>query len=414
MSFDLAEKVADAVLFEGYLLYPYRASSQKNQLRWQFGVLMPPAYPDEPSSAQSECLLEAGADTRLHVRLRCLQLQTRTSQPARVWDEGVVRDVDVVVHLRELVTGEHVTPFSLPATREIDGDVVRQTWPALGQLTLSAEPLEYSAPAFRLRLRIENTTPCHGGIPSREEALRGALIAAHTLQVASDGAFISLLDPPDWAAQAAAACVNERMWPVLVGEAGQREVMLSSPIILYDYPRVAPESPADLFDATEIDEILTLRTMALTDDEKREARETDPRAAALVDRADDMPPEILERLHGAIRSIGSPTEKKPAVPWWDPGADASVSPETDALLIAGTTVTKGSRVRLAPGKRRADAQDMFLVGRIAIVDGIFFDVDGERYVAVHLQDDPAADLYQSHGRFLYFHPDEVTPLEKGA
>jgi hypothetical protein len=123
-----------------------------------------------------------------------------------------------------------------------------------------------------------------------------------------------------------------------------------------------------------------------------------------------LPPEILERLHGAIRSVHALGGTEPSVPWWDPGADTSVSPETDSLLIGGTSVAKGSRVRLAPGRRRADAQDMFLVGRTARVTGIFLDVDGERYVAVHLEDDPAADLYQSHGRFLYFHPDEVEPI----
>ena len=82
--------------------------------------------------------------------------------------------------------------------------------------------------------------------------------------------------------------------------------MLSSPVILYDHPRIAAESTGDLFDSTEIDEILTLRTLALTDEEKREARATDPRAADLLDRLDGLPPEMLERMHGAIRYLGPP------------------------------------------------------------------------------------------------------------
>ena len=57
-----ARRVADAILYEGYLLYPYRGSARKNQSRFQFGVLMPPAYRDvddcEPSASQTECLLE--------------------------------------------------------------------------------------------------------------------------------------------------------------------------------------------------------------------------------------------------------------------------------------------------------------------------------------------------------------------
>jgi hydrogenase maturation protease len=64
---------------------------------------------------------------------------------------------------------------------------------------------------------------------------------------------------------------------VLVGKEGTADSILSSPIILYDYPKVAPESPGDLFDATEIDEILTLRILALTDEEKREMAAIDSR-----------------------------------------------------------------------------------------------------------------------------------------
>ena len=111
--------------------------------------------------------------------------------------------------------------------------------------------------------------------------------------------------------------------------------------------------------------------MALTEDEKREARATDERAAAIIDRVDSMPPELLERLHGAVRYLkgvegASRCEEEPElVPWWDPGADRTVSPETDGVVVAGVEVTKGSRVRLRPGQRRADAQDMFLAGRVA-------------------------------------------------
>ena len=93
-------------------------------------------------------------------------------------------------------------------------------------------------------------------------------------------------------------------FPVLAGDSSTRSVMLSSPILMdCDYPKVSPESPGDLFDATEIDEILSLRTLTLTDEEKREARATDPRAAAIIDRVDTIPQDAFERLHGVIRSL---------------------------------------------------------------------------------------------------------------
>ena len=211
-----------------------------------------------------------------------------------------------------------------------------------------------------------------------------------------------------------------------------RDLLLSSPVILYDHPEVAAESPGELFDATEIDEILTLRTLALTDAEKQQARATDPRAAQIMDRLDGMPPEMLERMHGAIRylksapagaglgpgrepaELPSPGEvtDPPSVPWWDPGSDTSVSPETDHVVIGGVRVARGSRVRMRPGSRRADAQDLFLAGREAIVQAVLHDVDGQLHVAVSPDHDPAAELQRSHGRFLYFAPDEIEPIDE--
>ena len=99
------------------------------------------------------------------------------------------------------------------------------------------------------------------------------------------------------------------------------------------------------------------------------------------------------------------------MPWWDPGADASVSPDTDSVTIAGQQVARGSRVRLRPGARRADAQDMFLIGRVAEVQAVLLDVDDNPYLAVSLADEPDEDIRIAHGRFLYFSTDEVEPCE---
>jgi hypothetical protein len=482
-SFELARKVADAVLYEGYLLYPYRASAAKNQARWQFGVLMPRLWsehgPDEPWATQTECLLEPEEATTVRVLVRFLHVQAKTVEVVDVeagtfheadtlpvdgselvpWDEAAEQEVAVEAPLGRLLEGELVTPFERPGGRRVEpvhsatgrlvGRTVRRRWPVLGSVKLSAERLEGPYGLVRLRLVLENASAWNEPGADRSIALRRSLVAAHSLIGIDQGVFLSLLDPPEWARPAAEACQNLHTWPVLIGDEGRRDAMLSSPIILYDHPTIAPESPGDLFDATEIDEILTLRTMALTEDEKREARATDERAAAIIDRVDSMPPELLERLHGAVRylrevegaeephpPLGTPQPHPPVggaptrrvadrgqgqdplstappdppelVPWWDPGADRTVSPETDGVVVAGVTVAKGSRVRLRPGQR-ADAQDMFLAGRLATVEAVFLDVDGNRHLAVTLDEDPAADLQRWHGRYLYFSPDEVEP-----
>jgi hypothetical protein len=446
-AFETARRVADAVLFEGYLLYPYRASSAKNQVRWQFGVLVPPAFEAagnaEPSANQTECLLERWEHATLHVKVRFLQVQAREVEevggagggfrpvPALridggeviAFEEGVDREVDVRAAVADLLAAELAVPFRVDDGRvqealhdrdgRLAGRLVRRRWPLAGVVRLAAERVDDPYGLVRLRVRVENDSDWSEPRPRREEALRHALVATHTLLAAPGAAFVSLLDPPEWAKASAAACENRHTWPVLAGPEGNREVVLSSPIILYDHPAVAPESPQDLFDATEIDEILTLRTMALTDEEKQEARATDERAAALIDRVDDLPPELLERLHGAVRMLrpaaAEPAKPAEPAPWWDPGADTSVSPATDSVRIAGVDVARGSRVRLRPGLRRADAQDMFLAGRMATVEAVFLDVDDDCHLAVLLDDDPAAELQRWHGRFLYFAPDEVEP-----
>ena len=435
---DEVAAVADAVLFEGYLLYPYRASSQKNRLRWQFGVLTPHGFGDEPDRSRTEVLLERRPGTTLHLRLRFLQLRARTVHDAAgrpvdalladgerhfPWEEGVPRTVDAAV---AVAPGEQTVAFGLPAEHTTapvgDGRVERRCWPVRGRLVVAAEPLPGPYDVLRLRVDVVNDSAYPTGAP-REVALRTSLIAAHTLLAVTGGGFLSATDPPEWARPATAALENRHAWPVLAGPPERADLLLSSPIILADHPQLAPESPTDLFDGTEIDEILSLRTLVLTDEEKAEARATDPRAAAVVDAVDAMPPEIWDRLHGAIRAL-RPTAPVPPlipgtaagaeidpvfgtdVPWWDPGADSSVDPETDAVLIGGIPVAKGSHVLLRP-RPGGDVQDMFLAGLPATVHAVLHDVDGDVHLAVSVDGDPAAELQIAHGRFRYFHTDEV-------
>lgn len=447
MTVELARQIADALLYEGYILYPYRASAQKNQLRWQFGVLVPRSWSErvsgEPWFNQTEVILEPSPTTMLEVTVRCLHAQAKTIEhrdrangfrPVSSldldgtlhvsWDEGVEHEVVANFPLDAVLATAQRVPFEIPSSRQIEvlhdhagepsARIVRQRWPVSGLLHISAQRLEGVYGVVRVCVRVENTTDWFEACASRDDALRRSLIAAHTLIHVRDGAFISLLDPPTWAQPAVSTCANVNMWPVLIGD--RRQTVLSSAIILYDYPSVAPESPGDLYDATEIDELLTLRTMTLTDAEKREACATDDRAAAVINRTETLPPEVLERLHGALRYLRTTTrdssQQLAEPPWWTPDALTSVSPETDCVLVNGVPITRGSHVRLVPGKRRADAQDMFLTGRMATVEAVVFDVDGASYVAVSLLDDPAADLLSSYGRFLYFSPDEVEPVKE--
>src|SRR6476646_9220981 len=82
MNLGAVEQIAKAVLYEGYMLYPYRPSSVKNQQRWNFGVLCPQSYSEaqkgsEAWTMQTECLVEGSSMAGLEVRLRFLQLVSR-------------------------------------------------------------------------------------------------------------------------------------------------------------------------------------------------------------------------------------------------------------------------------------------------------------------------------------------------
>jgi hypothetical protein len=147
---------------------------------------------------------------------------------------------------------------------------------------------------------------------SRDEALMRSFVSTHTILSVRVGEFVSLLDPPETFKEAAAGCRNVGTYPVLVGDEGERGVMLSSPIILYDYPQIAPESAGELFDGTEIDEILTLRIMTMTDEEKREMRGADDRARRILERTEQMPAEQLMKMHGAIKKVPSSKLKVPS------------------------------------------------------------------------------------------------------
>jgi hypothetical protein len=426
MSLDDVRRVADAVLYEGYILYPYRASAQKNRSRWQFGVLMPPAYaaadPSETTTVRAECVFTRDGEPSVDVVVRFLQVQRRTSPgpgAPDTWDEAVEREVSATVAGAALFGDGTATPFGIPGGEEqevtADGTVIRVRRALRGVVTVRATELPGPWQAARLTVGVTNQTAA-GLLGSRPQALPAALVAAHMIITISGGAFVSMTDPPEWAAPAVSECENAGCWPVLAGPPGERNVLLASPIILPDHPEVARESPGELYDGTEIDEILTLRTLALTDEEKDAARATDPRAAALIDRVESLDGAALQRLHGTMRGWqGSPPAEAREdggtgeVPWWDPEADQSVSPSTDSVLVAGQRLARGNLVTLRPGARRADAQDMFLVGRTALVEAVLLDVDDQPYLAVTLTDDPAADLHASHGRFLYFSPDEVEP-----
>jgi hypothetical protein len=315
---DRVREIADAVLYEGYILWPYRRSAPKNRQRWTFGGVFPPshaaAHPDDPSQLQAEVLMEARAGTEVDVAVRFLQVVERRLARGRgcrrvfvdeltvggkrhlAWDEAVERNAGGVAALggdAESIAVDVAADNSEEPLGD-EGAIVR-TWKRL-RGALDVRSAKADDERFRLTVRISNETPWDGA--DREDALRHAFCSAHVVMHAHEGAFVSATESD---------CENAGLWPVLVGEEGARDTVLAAPIILSDYPQVAPESPGDLFDATEIDKLLILNVLALTEQEQDELRATDPRAREILDRCASLSPEELMRLHGAIRELTAST-----------------------------------------------------------------------------------------------------------
>jgi hypothetical protein len=305
-------------------------------------------------------------------------------------------------------------PLLAQAGRDVEnvdgGRLIRTRREVLGTLTVSVQRDDGLA---QITMTVRNNG---AAAADKDGAIATSMIGTHVMAEIGGGEFVSLLEPPDSAAAAVSRCHQHRCFPVLAGKPGERDLLLVSPIILYDHPEIAEQSDGALYDSTEIDEILTLRVMTMTDDEKAQARATDPLAARIIDRCDSMSPESLQELHGVLRNphAGAPAGLVPEIPegidWWDPLADRAVRPEIDAVLVNGVRVAAGSRVRLRPS-RRADAQDIFFAGKTARVTSVHEDVDGERHVGVIVEGDPAAEMPDEYGRYLYFAPDEIEPLD---
>ncbi|MGB6192326.1 MAG: hypothetical protein WBF42_07660, partial [Terracidiphilus sp.] len=418
MNFADVEAVANAVLFEGYILYPYRPMAIKNRQRWNFGTLYPASFaarlqPPERAGFAAEVLVECDAGASITAQVRFLQLVASAEREAD-WKEGFARARTVGdVEVGELCAGiEYSLDFSEAGEEE------RASVPAgmvtrglLGKLTFSTARMVDGL--YKLQASFRNVSPTSGEEKSREAVEELAFTSAHLLlAVGGGGRFVSLLDPPTERQAAAKGCKQDGVYPVLLGKDGDRSRMLCSPIILYDYPKVAPESAGDFFDGTEMDEMLALRVLTLTDEEKAAMRAGDPHARTILERTEMLPPEQWMKVHGAVRGLRTVEQEEmaslPAAA--DPFGER---PPVECVRAFGVELRKGDRVRLWPQKK-ADILDMAMEGRVAIIETIEQDLEDNVHLAVVIEDDPGRDmgmLRQAGHRFFYT-LDEIEPLRE--
>lgn len=480
------DSIVNAVLYEGYMLYPYRASSVKNRQRWTFGGVYPQAYSiahggAEPWLIQTEFLVQGGPNTMLTVSPGFLHLIEREvgelTAPLAEWPlenplnelpyEPSYRPVDVLTiegqrfytwqeaserhitiepfrpaALGTAESGARSTAFALSGKRKLEplrnkSDVEDRRGEVVGVLVRTRRCIEgnveirserISQDVFRITVKLMNRTPLQNASNIRREvATLQALVSCHFILRVSGGRFISSIDPPAEFAAAVGQCDNVGVWPVLVGAEGTFDTMLASPIILYDYPQVAPESPGNLFDGTEIDEILTLRILTMTDQEKLEMAAVDPRARALLERTEKLSPQQLQQLHGTLRTVRSvdtthaindikashdigdtnDTNETNRTSW----EEVDNQPRLAFLHVNGLNLRVGDRVCLRP-RGKADIFDLALAGKIATIESLERDFENRVHIAVTIDDDPGRDLGLARmpGHRFFFSPEEVEPV----
>lgn len=446
MSVNTVQAIVDAVLYEGYALYPYRAGSLKNRQRWTFGGLYP-QHSDavkvgaERASLQAQCLVRGGPETLVSARLGFLHPIDRQPansrengefQPVPVldvdtrrfvqWREAAERRIESGPHsLNELAREERSSGFEFSGSRELEplwtdsgaaaGALIRSWTSLCGTLSLRAEPVGDSLHRITARALNATTGPVEALVPPdrADQALR-VMLSAHLVLTLSGGSLVSAIDPPTDLLPAAQACQNIGCFPVLVGEHPQENVMLCSPIILHDYPQIAPQTAGDMFDSTEIDEILTLRILTMTDAEKREMAGLDERVARVLKRAESLTAAALARLHGSwrrLRAVDLGGGLQHELELW-----GNHCPAPECVRVGGRELRVNDRVRLRPG-RNADILDLALAGQTATIHAIERDLENVVHVAVTVDEDPGRDLGSARmpGHRFFFAVDELEDLE---
>jgi len=354
MNQNLIDNVVQAVLYEGHILYPYRPSARRNLAQSKFGRVFPEAYSAvehgaELSQMQTECLVEGPESATIGVNVRFLQQVERDigalaaplpklpapnnpdffhvvprlevdGQLYQSWQESVERTVAApVLTLSGLCAQIQTIPFSFAAARTIEaildrsgdiaGVIVRRHETIEGMVELTAEPA--GASAYKVTVRVVNRSSVPSAFPgNQDEIMMRTICSTHAILQARDAEFVSLIDPAEAHAKAAASCHNIGTWPILIGdeEKQERDAMLSSPVILYDYPTIAPEDAEETLEDGEIEEMLALENVTVTDEEKREVRHPGKRVRRTFAKTGALPDERHLQMKGAM-SRANATEK---------------------------------------------------------------------------------------------------------
>ena len=330
----ILENLTRTLLYEGYALYPYHRSAVKNQKPIPFGVVFPEQYnshnPHAHSTMQTQCIVTGNSHILFNLSIRFLHLikvellerdQASHFRPANDlnvngesyqagWQtfERIINARDVEIN--QLIENQKTIILDLDKMeecsdinnekKEIVAKEIKSVSEINGTITIDATPVENRSDAFRTTINITNTTPVtNPGTVSRDEMLGHSLLSTHIIINAVNGQFISHQNPNEQWKASIESCKNLNTWPILIDESDT--TLLSSPIILYDYPQIHPQSATDLFDSTEIEEALLLHVAVLSDEEKERIAASDEKLRTMLNKVKSVTPAALINLHSGLK-----------------------------------------------------------------------------------------------------------------
>ena len=331
------EKITRTLLYEGYSLYPYYRSAIKNQKPIPFGVIFPKDYnahnEHSHSHMQSQTIIHGNRELTVSVDVRFLHLRrTELFQKSSYNEEfSPVFEMEIegktyqagsptierkiqnnLLKINDLIATEKTIPFAFEsfnegemifnAEKEIVGKKTTTISMITGVVKIEAVPLPEIDKSFRLTVTVTNTTPvANAERRTRDEVLLQSFLSTHIILQTHDAEFISHQETPAQWQAAMATCNNVNTWPILIDK--NNSTLLSSPIILYDYPEINPVSSGDLFDSTEIEEALLLHVNLLSDEEKKRIGGNDEKLRAMLNKVGSLTPEDLIVYHSMMKDI---------------------------------------------------------------------------------------------------------------
>ncbi|MGZ4350804.1 MAG: hypothetical protein ACXVRX_09800, partial [Solirubrobacteraceae bacterium] len=232
---DRLEELLEALLWEGYALYPYTPGATKNATPTPFGIVYPPVYAATLASTfdhlELRCILQAAPDGVLGAEVRFLEASGDRHQ-------AQARRVELPGAMAGALSGR-------PAIKAVSVGALAM------EMSLETVP-QPAGDEYEVVLRVANRTLVSSGL-DRAGALRRSLISTHPVLRVAGGRFISTLERPR-------GSVNT--FPVLATDTD--DVMLGAAIVLPDHPKLAPESLGGLVDSTAIEEALRLPVRTLS------------------------------------------------------------------------------------------------------------------------------------------------------